>query len=29
MVEYDKYSFRSKKRPRYMEKEENTYCLVC
>ena len=30
MVEYDKYCFNSKEKPKYVKKKKkNTYCLVC
>ena len=29
MVEYDKYCFKSKEKPKYVKKKENTYYLVC
>ena len=28
LVEYDKYCFKSKEKPKYVKKA-NTYCLVC
>ena len=28
MVEYDKYRFKSKEKPKYVKKKKNTYCLV-
>ena len=29
IVEYDKYHFKSKEKPKYVKKKKNTYCLVC
>ena len=29
MVEYDKYLFKSKEKPKYIKKRENMYCLIC
>ena len=28
MVEYDKYCFKSKEKPKYVQKKKSTYCLV-
>ena len=29
MIEYDKYGFKSKGKPKYVKENENTYCFVC
>ena len=29
IVEYNKYHFKSKEKPKYVKNKKNTYCLVC
>ena len=29
IVEYYKYHFKSKEKPKYVKNKKNTYCLVC
>ena len=29
IVQYDKYCFKSKEKPKFVKKKENIYCLVC